>query len=260
MSVPALVPSAAVIVLLAALTADLLACSRGRAPTRADPLVAGAALLAAPLLAGVLALDSPARAGEFLAAWGAALAMTVVLVVLLVVLTHRLPGSHRLVPAAVGASALTRIALAGTGLPGLPLLSAVSGAAVLLGAWWLFRRDDSGLPEPGAARFAAIPAAVVLGAFAATATGGDAAPVLCANLLPLLGAARVVRTASPRCRRAPGAAVGGAAVLVFFGVEALLAGLAGRGPGQDASVTGLSLAMTLLVVVLGAITAVRSGR
>ncbi|WP_406691096.1 hypothetical protein REH65_02615 [Saccharopolyspora sp. ID03-671] len=272
MSVPALVPSAAVILLLAALTADLLTCARERAPTRRDPLVAGAGLLAAPLLAGALALDAPAKAAEFLAAWGAALAMTVDLVVLLVLLTHRAPGAgenpgvrrvrsgSRRVPVAVGASALVRIVLVSTGAPGLGWLSAATGVVVLVGAWWLFRRDEPGLPEVRAARIAAIPVAVVLGAFAVTATGGSSPLVLCANLLALLGVARLVRAAAPLCSRAPGASVGGAAVLVFLGVEALLAGIAGHGPAQDASVTALSLTMTLLVVVLGAITAVRSGR
>lgn len=260
MSVPALLPSTAVVVLLAAVTADLLACARGRAPTRSDLSVIGGGIAAAPLVAAGLALGAPAQAGEFLAAWGSAFAMTVDLVVLLVVLTHRSPGAQRLVVLAAGASVLSRIVLVSTGVPGLAWVSALFGLVVLTGAWWLFRHCEPGLPEAGAVALGAIPVAVAIGAFAASATGGGAVPVLCANLLALLGAVRLVRLTARLCARIPDVSVGFSAVLVFIGVKALLAGLSGHGPAHDASVTALSLAVTLLVVGLTAITAVRAGR
>lgn len=260
MSVPALLPSAAVAVLLAAVAADLLACARGRAPTRHDLLVTGAGIAAALLVAAGLSSGAPQSAGEFLAAWGSAFAVTVDLVVLLVVLTHRAPGARRLVSLAVAASVLARIVLVITGVPGLAWVSALFGLVVLAGAWWLFRHGEPGLPAAAAIAPAAIPVAVALGAFAVSATGGGSALVLCANLLALLGAVRLVRLTARLCARIPDVAVGFSAVLVFIGAKALLAGLAGHGPAQDASVTVLSLAMTLLVVALSAITAVRAGR
>ena len=76
MSVPALLPFAAVAVLLAAVATDLLTCARGRAPTRHDLPVAAAgiavALLAvalAPLAArvGTGILDRGPRLGTLLA-------------------------------------------------------------------------------------------------------------------------------------------------------------------------------------------------
>ncbi|RRO20598.1 hypothetical protein EIL87_01615 [Saccharopolyspora rhizosphaerae] len=259
MSVPALFPSAAVAVLLAAVAADLLACARGRAPTRHDLPVIGSGIAAALLLALGTSFAAPALAGEFLAAWGSAWVLTVDLVVLLVVLTHRAPGAERLVAVAVGASVLTRALLVTTGVPGVAWLSALFGLVVLAGSWWLFRHGERGLPEAGPAALIAIPVAVVLGAFA-VAAGGAGVLVLCANLLALLGAVRLVRLTARVCVRVPDVAVAFSAVLVFVGFEALLTGLAGGGPAQDVSVTVLCLSMTVLVVLLSAITAVRAGR
>ncbi len=260
MSVPALLLLASVTVLLAALATDLLICARGRAPTRHDLPVIGAGTAAALLVAAGLGIGSPVVAGEFLAAWGSALAVTVDLVVVLVVLTHQVPAAKRLVVLAVGASALTRIVLAATGVVGVAWISALFGLLVLLAAWWLFRGGESGLPQAGALSLGAVPAAVALGVFAVSTTGGGSVVVLCANLLALLGAVRLVRLTARLCARAPDASVGFSALLVFLGVKSLLSGLSGHGPAHDAGVTVLSLGMALLVAVLMVITAVRAER
>lgn len=84
--------------------------------------------------------------------------------------------------------------------------------------------------------------------------------VLCANLLALLGAVRLVRLTARLCARAPDASVGFSALLVFLGVKSLLSGLSGHGPADDAGVTVLSLGMALLVAALLVITAVRAER
>ncbi|TDD07832.1 hypothetical protein E1181_08515 [Saccharopolyspora terrae] len=260
MSVPALLPFAAVAVLLAAVATDLLTCARGRAPTRHDLPVAAAGIAVALLAAGGLSIGSPVVAAEFLAAWGSAFAVTVDLVVVLVVLTHQLPAAKGLVVLAVGASALTRIVLAATGVAGVAWISALFGLLVLLAAWWLFRAGESGLPHAGALSLGAIPAAVAFGAFAVSATGGGSVVVLCANLLALLGAVRLVRLAARLCARTTDASVGFSALLVFLGVKSLLSGLSGHGPADDAGVTVLSLGMALLVAALMVITAVRAER
>ena len=261
MSVPALLPFAAVAVLLAAVATDLLACARGRAPTGHDLPVAAAGIAAALVVAAGLSIGSPVLAGQFLAAWGSAFAVTVDLVVVLVVLTHQVPVARRLVVLAVGASALTRIVLAATGVAGVAWISALFGLLVLLAAWWLFRGGGSGLPRAGALSLGAVPAAVALGAFAVSATGGGSVVVvLCANLLALLGAVRLVRLTARLCARAPDAPVGFSALLVFLGVKSLLSGLSGHGPAHDAGVTVLSLGMALLVAALMVITAVRAER
>lgn len=260
MSVPALFPFAAVAVLLAAVATDLLACARGRAPTRHDLPAAGAGIAAALLVATGLSTASPVLAGEFLAAWGSAFAVTVDLVVVLVVLTHQIPAAKKPVVLAVGASALTRIVLAVTGVAGVAWVSALFGLLVLLVAWWLFRGGESGLPHAGVLSLGAVPAAVALSAFAVSATGGGSVVVLCANLLALLGAVRLVRLTARLCARAPDASVGFSALLVFLGVKCLLSGLFGHGPAHDAGVTVLSLGMALLVATLMVITAVRAER
>jgi hypothetical protein len=260
MSVPALLPFAAVAVLLAAVATDLLTCARGRAPTPHDLPVACAGIAAALLVATGLSIGSPVVAAEFLAAWGSAFAVTVDLVVVLVVLTHQLPAAKGLVVLAVGASALTRIVLAATGVAGVAWISALFGLLVLLAAWWLFQGGESGLPHAGALSPGVIPAAVALGAFAVSATGGGSVVVLCANLLALLGAVRLVRLTAGLCARTPDASVGFSALLVFLGVKSLLSGLSGHGPADDAGVTVLSLGMALLVAALMVITAVRAER
>ncbi|TDD88992.1 hypothetical protein E1202_12380 [Saccharopolyspora karakumensis] len=260
MSVPALLPFAAVAVLLAAVATDLLACARGRAPTRHDLLVAGAGIAAALLVATGLSIGAPPLAGEFLAAWGSAFAVTVDLVVVLVVLTHQVPDARRLVVLAIGASALTRIVLAATGVAGVGWTSALFGLLVLVAAWWLFRSGETGLPHAGALSLGAVPAAVALGAFAVSATGGGPVVVLCANLIALLGAVRLVRLTARLCARASDASVGFSALLVFLGVKSLVSGLSGHGPAHDAGVTVLSLGMALLVAALMVITAVRAER
>ncbi|MBQ0923924.1 hypothetical protein [Saccharopolyspora endophytica] len=260
MSVPALLPFAAVAVLLAAVATDLLTCARGRAPTRHDLTVAAAGIAVALLAAGGLSIGSPAAAGEFLAAWGSAFAVTVDLAVVLVVLTHRIPAARGLVVLAVGASALARIVLAATGVAGVAWISALFGLLVLVAAWRLFRSGETGLPRAGSLSLGAVPAAVAFGAFAVSATGGGSVVVLCANLLALLGAVRLVRLTARLCARAPDAAVGFSALLVFLGVKSLLSGLSGHGPADDAGVMVLSLGMALLVAALMVITAVRAER
>ncbi|TWF95733.1 hypothetical protein [Saccharopolyspora dendranthemae] len=260
MSVPALLPSAALVVLLAAVAADLLSCARGRAPARHDLPVAGAGVIAALLVAAGLGLAAPTQAVPFLAAWGSAIGMTVDLVVVLVVLSFRVPEAKRLVVLAVAATACARVVLVATGVGPTAGLSWVFGLLVLWLAWRLVQHGDSGLPEAGVLTVGMIPAAVVFAAFAVSATGGGSVLVLCANLLALIGAVRLVRLTARLCGSVPDASVGFSVVLVFIGVRSVLAGVAGRGPAQDLEGMLLSLAMTALVAVLLTITAVRERR
>lgn len=260
MSVPALLPSAALVVLLAAVAADLLSCARGRAPTRHDLPVAASGVLAALLVAAGLGAAAPERAVPFLAAWGSAIALTVDLVVVLVVLSFRVPQAKRLVVSAVATTALARIVLVATGVGAVAWISALFGLLVLVLAWWLFQHGEAGLPGAGALTLGAVPAAVAFAAFAVSATGGGSVLVLCANLLALIGVVRLVRWTARVCAPISDAPVGFSAVLVFIGVKSLLAGMTGRGPAHDLEGALLSLAMTALVAALLTITAVRERR
>ena len=194
---------------------------------------------------------------DLLLAWGAAMAITTDLVIVLAALAHRVGDTRRPVLLAMIATTATRL-LTLTGTPGLPVLSTCFGALCLAAGWWLFSRRDPAPPR--LVDLAALITGFALGAFTIPATGGAPAPVLCASLLALIGVPWLVRHLHRWIETVPDAAVGAAVVVVFLGVRSLLSGLSGHAPAQDVSVVVLSLSMTALVVLLCAITARRVRR
>ncbi|MFC7340490.1 hypothetical protein [Saccharopolyspora griseoalba] len=195
---------------------------------------------------------------DLLVAWGAALAITTDLVIVLTALTRRAADARRPVLLAMIATIASRLLVTFTGAPGLPVVSACFGVLALVAGWWLF--GERGPAPPRVLDLAAVLTGVVLGAFAISATGGAPAPVLGACLLALVGVPWSVRRARRWADRVPDLVVGCAVVVVFLGVRSLLAGISGRAPAQDASVLALSLGMTALVVLLCAITTARARR
>lgn len=195
---------------------------------------------------------------DLLLAWGAAMAVTTDLVIVLSVLTHRADDARRPLLLAMTSTIAARLLLTLTGTPGLPVVSVCFGVLCLAAGWWLFSRN--GPTPPRLVDLAAVITGFALGAFTISATGGAPAPVLCASLLALIGVPWLVRQVHRWVETVPDAAVGAAVVVVFLGVRALLTGLSGGAPAQDVSVLVLSLSMTALVVLLCAITALRVRR
>lgn len=193
---------------------------------------------------------------DFLIAWAAAMAITIDLVIVLAALTRRGTDARRAVLLALGATALCRAIVVFTEIPSLPLVSVLFGLLALLAGWHVLG-CGSAVPPGRVMDLAAVGAGAVLGAFAVSATGGEAPPVLGASLAALVGVPWLVRLIHRWAARIPDVRVGLAVLLAFLGARSVLVGLSGQSPGQDASVLTLSLGMTAVVVALCAITTAR---
>ncbi|WP_344133362.1 hypothetical protein [Saccharopolyspora halophila] len=197
---------------------------------------------------------------DFLVAWVAAMAITIDLVIVLAALTGRTADARRPVLLAVAATAVSRVVVAFTGIAGLSLVSVVFGLLVLLAGWHMLGGRGSTRAPGRIVDLAAAGAGAVLGAFAVSATGGAAPPVLSASLAALIGVPWLVRIIHRWAARVPDVRVGLAVVLAFLGARSVVAGLVGQSPAQDASVVALSLGTTAVVLALCAITAARIRR
>ncbi|MCI2418293.1 hypothetical protein MOQ72_12710 [Saccharopolyspora sp. K220] len=270
MGVPAFLWVVTVGILLALVARDLAAGWRTppESSLRGDALAVGGYLLLAVLFGvAVLGLGGASAAGAFFAGWASSLAVTVDALFVFLLIASRVPGQHRIVTLGVGVAVLARVALVAFGVPAASVIGWISvlfGAGVLWSAWRVFRHDDATtlptvLGKPGAARGAAVLAAVVLALFSVSATvavTGVAYLVLCANLFALLGFHRLFRLTRSLVERVPDASVGLAVVLVFIGVKSVLTGVTAT--AQDTQVTLLSLGMIAVVAALSAITAART--